>query len=583
MQRSNTNPAIDSPDWKPRDTAFLAAIVAIFVASRVAWIVWMPETALYWEESYRWFAAHELLTGPMLPFLDYQADHYQGGSLFVILVALPFFALAGESLLSLKLGAVLLSTASLVTLFVLNFRFFGRTASRLTCLAYLAGPPLVAFWGIALMGFHPDSALLSLLQVCAFLGLLTGRWRHAVGWVAFGAACGAGFSFTYITALSAAACALTWLALERIPRLRELLWAAAGFAVGLLPWLAYNATHDFAGVERILEVFGASAATVDPWQSQSLLDRIADLMVTMPTRGLLDPTNSALPIQFRPFVLAGFLIPVILALFSGIGRSARLMLQRLLGRGSAGDEIARREFVFSVYAFLFTVTYLASEFTLVGDHPIDYRLFPPLAVLLMTPVGVTAARMMSRTGLVRRVAVFAAAVCLASSAFATVGFAFWSPASGNVTLEDGYKVYGRLLHRKYADLSQAVALAVYDDPELQKLIWWGIGWEVHQRFEVAGELDDVAASIRELPTSERHNVLEGIFWTSERRLESLEANAEPNEQDLLASERLRVLSEFTKPELKKARAAVKKKEAHARERSAIPDADSRGAIRKQSP
>jgi len=571
LERSNASPAIDPPRWETRDTAFLAVLLATFVASRIAWIVWIPDTTMYWEESYRWFAAHELLTGPMLPLLDYQADHYQGGSLFMILLAVPFFALGGESILTLKLGALLLSTATLATLFVLNLRFFGRTASRWTCLAYLAGPPLVAFWGIAVMGFHPDSTLFSLLQVCAFLGLLTGRWRNTWGWIAFGLACGAGLSFTYITALSAAACVLTWLALERIPRPRELLAAAAGFAVGLLPWLAYNVTHDFAGIERILEVFGASEATVDPWRSQTLWGRAFDLMVTMPTRGLLDPANSTLPPVLRPFVLAGFLIPALAALSAGAVRSARVFGDRLRRKSGRDDELARRESVFFVYAILFTVTYLVSEFTLVVDHPIGYRLFPPLAVLLMTPVGVAMGRVMSRRAFIRRGSVFAAAVCLASIALATAAFVLRSPISGNVTLEDGYKVYGRLLHRKHADLSTALALAVHDDVENQKLIWWGIGWEIHHRFEVAGELADVKEMIRELPTFERRMVLEGVYWTGLVQMRALEERKELDDQQLETFERLRSLGRFAKTELLWARAAVKKNAEYESERKAIPD------------
>src|SRR5262245_53463060 len=152
------------------DRWILSLLLGMFLASRLAWLYWNPESSVFFEESYRWMVAHELLTDPVQPFLEYQADHYQGGSLVMILLTMPFFKLLGESLFSLKLSALTVSSGILATLYILARKFFGREVGTLAAIGYLVGPPLVAYNGLVVMGSHSESILFSLLQVLLFLG-----------------------------------------------------------------------------------------------------------------------------------------------------------------------------------------------------------------------------------------------------------------------------------------------------------------------------------------------------------------------------------------------------------------------------
>jgi len=101
-----------------RDAAMLAAFVAAFVTSRLAWAYLNLDTSLYWEESYRWISALEILKGPVQPLMDYQADHYQGGSLVMILLSVPLLRVLGESMAVFKLSAILFSSATLSLLYI---------------------------------------------------------------------------------------------------------------------------------------------------------------------------------------------------------------------------------------------------------------------------------------------------------------------------------------------------------------------------------------------------------------------------------------------------------------------------------
>ncbi len=540
------------PAWGRWDTSLLLLLLVFFLASRLLWIWLNPATASYWEESYRWFAAHEILNGATWPLLDYQADHYQGGSLVVILLALPIFKLAGESILTLKLVAILLSAMTMAMLYALARKFFGRTAALLAGLSYLAGPPVVAFWGLVPMGFHGESTLLSLLQVYVFIGLLTGEWRSSRGWLIFGLVCGAGFSFTYITLLSAAACGLTWLLLEGFPRWRDLGWVALGFLVGLSPWLAYNASHEFAGLARIAEVFGASEA-IDPWRMQTFSERLSDFLIRVPLQGLLDPSKNALPGAWGRLILVGSLAPVALALTAAVLRMGGVFLGVLQKGTDPAEELARRELVFGVYAAIFALAYLSSRFTLDAQPlPVTYRLFPPLIVLLMIPVAVSAQRILTRsTDGLRRATQAAVAICFLATTSATVAFAMRPPDPGSaLSLQQGYLVCGRLLHRKYAQLEDVVSAArTVADPDGRRRVFAGIGWEAQHRFETRGNFEDLLAEIAVVPERERVEILGGLLWASKARTQELSARAEPDERDLVALERMRELATIIDPEL----------------------------------
>jgi len=247
-----------------RDAWILGLLVLAFLGSRLLWLAWNPGSSIYWEESYRWVAALELLTTPSQPLLHYQADHYQGGSLVMILLALPGLALLGESALVLKLPALLFSTGILATLYLVGRRYFGRPVGGLAALGYLVGPPLVAYWGLVVMGSHHESNLFSLLMISLLLALITRRSRTLGTWTLLGVVAGSGIWFCPTSGQTLLACGLAWLLLERLPRPGELACALGGGLVGLIPWLVYNFQFEFRGVMRVLELFGFGDPVAPP-------------------------------------------------------------------------------------------------------------------------------------------------------------------------------------------------------------------------------------------------------------------------------------------------------------------------------
>jgi arylsulfatase len=522
--------------WGRWDSLACGAAVAAFAASRWLWIARAPLSSQYWEEGYRWLALEEILAGAPLPLLDFQADHYQGGSLVMIALARALASLGVAPFVALKAVAVGFGSATCAALFVLGRLFFGRAAGVLSALIYLLGPPLVAYWGVVAMGFHAESALFSVIGVGWLLALAKRTERSPFHWLAFGAFSGLGIWFTPTAAIGVLACVLAWPLLAARPRAAELAAAALGLCLGLAPWLLYNVTHDFAGSTRLLEVFGL-AGSADPWRNQGLLERARDLFLRAPSEGLLDPGGDLANAAWLRVLVCGVWLPAGLALLAA-GR--RMFATLRAGPRRAAFE-ARSELVFGVYALLFVGFYLGSRFTLAVDpSPIAYRLIVPLAVLGIPPIAISAARGVGARAARRGFAVAACAVGLLSLATATLGFAFRHQAAGTpLSLERADVAFGHILQRKYGnDLEAAVAKLGWLPGERRERVLVGIGWGLQAAYEQVGQIADLARALERIEPDARAQVERGIrFWSNERRarLEPLVLrSADPDSRRALA-------------------------------------------------
>jgi len=502
--------------WTCLDSFGCGAAVVAFAASRWLWIAYAPLSSQYWEEGYRWLALEEILAGAPLPLLDFQADHYQGGSLVMITLALALTSLGVAPFVALKAVAVGFGSATCAALFVLGHVCFGRAAGVFSALIYLLGPPLVAYWGVVAMGFHAESALFSLVGVGVLLALANRERRSPLSWLLFGALSGLGIWFTPTAAIGVLACVLAWPLLAARPRAAELLAAALGLCLGLTPWLLHNATHDFAGVARLLEVFGL-AGSADPWRSQGLFERARDLFLRAPSEGLLDPGGDQAGSPRFWVLVCGVWLPSGLALLAAGRRVFATLTQ---GPRRAAFE-ARSELVFAVYALLFVAIYLGSRFTLsVDPSPIAYRLIVPLAVLGIPPIAISAARGIGAPGARRGFAFAACAVGLLSLATATLGFALRHQSPGTpLSLERADVAFGHILQRKYGnDLPVAVAKFGWLEGERRERVLVGIGWGLQAAYEQVGQIADLARALERLEPEARAHVERGIrFWSHERR------------------------------------------------------------------
>src|SRR5713226_5888726 len=159
----------------PAITVSLGGFLLLFVASRLLYVVLIDPSYLLTypdEELYRGTIAQELVTGLTLPFTEYRADNYAGGSLVIGALAAGFFLLFGPTLFALKLAPLLLFTLSLVFWYWTIERAAGERVAGYFALLFSFSPPLLTAYSVTAMGYHSESIVFSALTVFLLFSML---------------------------------------------------------------------------------------------------------------------------------------------------------------------------------------------------------------------------------------------------------------------------------------------------------------------------------------------------------------------------------------------------------------------------
>jgi len=230
------------------------ALLALFLATRLLVLFCSPHIVDY-EESYIAAAAVELAAPDRLPLQSYQYTHYEGGTLLNILLTAPLVAIFGSGFLVVKIPALLMA----LLLAWLGFCYLdcavGRDAALYGLAAWTFAPPYLLQLNLLNWGCYQEVALIGLGWL-----ILIERARRRTGpdgpgwWLTIGALAGFGIWVHYSFALALAAGAPSLLdRLRTAGRLRLWIATLTGLAVGLAPWLAYNLSHDWVGLQRLAD------------------------------------------------------------------------------------------------------------------------------------------------------------------------------------------------------------------------------------------------------------------------------------------------------------------------------------------
>lgn len=249
-----------------RRGALLLALLAIVV--RLALVLMPgPNVSPDWvlpEELHRGNVAREVLEGPLLDVQDYHHAPNVGGSVVVALLAVPFVASMGESLLAVRMPTVLLHGLAVALLFVIVARRASRGAAWVAGALFAIAPVGYALVSITAWGTHVENNTLVLLALWMFLRL-DGRREEERGQgrrgALLGLVCGFGCYFGYSFAAALATLGVLAFVRDRAFVLRRWFpfWCA-GFAVGFAPWVRYNLEHDFAALSVYDGTFVAARA-----------------------------------------------------------------------------------------------------------------------------------------------------------------------------------------------------------------------------------------------------------------------------------------------------------------------------------
>ena len=216
------------------------------------------------EELHRGNIAQEILDGPLLALQDYHHAPNVGGSLVVGIAAVPFIALFGPSIVSVRLVPVLFNALTVALLFLVLDRFVNRRAAWIGGLLIAIAPPGYSLISVTAWGTHLENNAQTMACLYLFLSLraevdasrMTDT-RSGLRAFAFGALAGFATYFGYMFLIALLAMLFFEFLHDKLFVLRP--WFRAfvlGFAIGIVPWVTYNRTHDFGG----LSVYNESLA-----------------------------------------------------------------------------------------------------------------------------------------------------------------------------------------------------------------------------------------------------------------------------------------------------------------------------------
>jgi len=156
---------IVSPVWAivraERRKVCFALICLVFLGLRSAAILTSFEECLDEDEFKVGMAARELLRGSFVPYYDLKTDAHTNGHLALGILAAPVFALFGESLLSLKLVALVLAFATFAVWVFFVWDAVGFRAAMFLAVIWTVSPTPFVRISLMAQGNHPESNLLT--------------------------------------------------------------------------------------------------------------------------------------------------------------------------------------------------------------------------------------------------------------------------------------------------------------------------------------------------------------------------------------------------------------------------------------
>ena len=232
-----TGGGIGSPQ---RRSAYAAALllVLLFVASRTALLVTSYDANQNWEEPVFLFSATELQRVGLAQIFDYQDDLNHGGSVVLILLAVPWVQMTGTSLVALKGLAIVWSTLTLCAFMAVGWRYWSARAALLTGVFFVALSPIAARINVTLVGSHPEALLPCAVAWGVYWEWLTRRdTQHEDGValaVLLGWTSGVALWMAYMSAMFVAPGLVIRLCTSR--RWQSVAALSAGLLLGLAPW-----------------------------------------------------------------------------------------------------------------------------------------------------------------------------------------------------------------------------------------------------------------------------------------------------------------------------------------------------------
>ncbi len=242
----------------------LGWLIVLFVASRFLYLVLVHPDYLLTvpdDELYRGTIAQEIVTGLKMPFVEYRADDYSGGSLVVGPLAAIFFLFFGPTVFALKLVPLLFFILALVFWYLTIQRYVSERVAVYFALIFCFPPPLFTAYSLTAVGFHSESIFFSAVTAFLLFKIASDDDCPLYYPALLGLTAGFGLWFIYTYGPTLVAVLLFWFWYRKgRPDWVRLGCFAIFFVVGFWPWIIVNVHNGFAGLvirgTKVWDYFG---------------------------------------------------------------------------------------------------------------------------------------------------------------------------------------------------------------------------------------------------------------------------------------------------------------------------------------
>jgi 4-amino-4-deoxy-L-arabinose transferase-like glycosyltransferase len=229
----------------------LIVLLSLYLLIRLP-ILFSSDAIFYGEEIYMGTVAKELIDGPRFPIFDYQFTHYQGGTLLVGILAVPFYILFGVSIISLKLVGLSFSIGILILVYLFLNKFFNPKVAILGSLLFILSPPYYTTRTLMTAGDYLESIFFSLLIMLIFYQIFFDNKKNYKYFILFGILSGFSLWVHYTALVMIFICLVFWFIFDKKFFFKKyFIVFVLSFLVGFSPLAYYNFTHDFLGIGRV--------------------------------------------------------------------------------------------------------------------------------------------------------------------------------------------------------------------------------------------------------------------------------------------------------------------------------------------
>ncbi len=321
------------------------------------------------EELYRGAIARDLVEGLRMPFFQYRADDYSGGSLAIGFLVSLFFRGLGSSLLILKLVPLFFSMGGLVFWYLLLSRYQSAKTAVYFSLIYIFAPLAFVRYSVLPLGDHTETIFFTGCSLFLFLEIVTERNKSWVYPVLLGLVSGLALWIAYIYFLTILTLVLFgWVYYRRALLSRKFLLVWGSFFIGFSPWLMVNFSNHFSGF-RIQEE--------DIWncfQWSHFVSRIFDFKTFAVTRFLTSfeiyHVMEKIP-QYKVilFYIILFLAPVTMGSFYFLRKNQKVSLFR---KWRKPNLVVLSSIYFFIFCFITQWTSFINLRYYIPTHPFIY-------------------------------------------------------------------------------------------------------------------------------------------------------------------------------------------------------------------